>query len=330
MRNFWLTLCISFLIPTVLLAQNYHYAEDLGNDMKFTLSKRLPTSVGVFDENDHQNSRLKNVTILSNGRTYAFMNVTEEFKWEVIPLVEGGAARRTNIVLNDIDLFMELKKNGTITLGDNKKKDHIVRLTGFDASNNPIWASPTTFAEFHLADNCRNRGGHTIGGEITSNGNWIQFNGQREDGYHLGGVKRGGIDYSFKTLPAVQHNFGDEYPTDGTFDVKEKVNNAGSSALAMDDWILWGSCGEDWDNLQTNKWHIYSEKGLYLSDFGIADPNLSGTSIAGMAGNASSPVLVKVNGEVYLRHNDESHHAGLHRWHISDLSSIQEFVFNLN
>ena len=50
-----------------------------------------------------------------------------------------------------------------------------------------------------------------------------------------------------------------------------------------------------------------------------------GEAPAMMAGNAYRSYVVKAaNGNVYLYHNDESCHGGVHRWRIDGLSSIRE------
>jgi hypothetical protein len=47
------------------------------------------------------------------------------------------------------------------------------------------------------------------------------------------------------------------------------------------------------------------------------------SALLGAAGNSFSPSLVTVNGIVYLWHNDESVHGGVHRWRLDGLQSIK-------
>jgi len=62
------------------------------------------------------------------------------------------------------------------------------------------------------------------------------------------------------------------------------------------------------------------------TDRSFFEYNVSGH---GMAGNAFDPDLAKVGDTVYLYHNDESYHAGLHRWKISNTENIKEFNFQI-
>ena len=48
------------------------------------------------------------------------------------------------------------------------------------------------------------------------------------------------------------------------------------------------------------------------------------TGLAGAAGNAFSPSLVTAeDGTVFLWHNDESAHSGLHRWRFRGLDTVE-------
>jgi hypothetical protein len=45
---------------------------------------------------------------------------------------------------------------------------------------------------------------------------------------------------------------------------------------------------------------------------------------AGVAGNAFSPTLVADGERLFVYHNDESVHAGVHRWRLDGWQSVQE------
>ena len=52
-------------------------------------------------------------------------------------------------------------------------------------------------------------------------------------------------------------------------------------------------------------------------------------SLPGSAGNSMSPALVanpKNKDELFLYHNDESQHAGVHRWKVSGISSVLQLA----
>jgi len=151
------------------------------------------------------------------------------------------------------------------------------------------------------------------------------------EGPHLGAVDPETSEFVFSAAEAVDYELGSQYPRDGTFDARAITVNHGSKAITMDNIIFWGFYGEFWENLQTNIWHMVNYDGLNLGLFGAANPDGYGDfSPPELAGNAFTPKLVKVGNTIYLWHNDESQHAGIHRWKITNTDSIQEFVLPLN
>jgi hypothetical protein len=60
----------------------------------------------------------------------------------------------------------------------------------------------------------------------------------------------------------------------------------------------------------------FDESGLFLGQFGQSSTRPAPASLAGLSGNAFSPTLVRDGSRLYLYHNDESSHGGLHRWRI--------------
>jgi len=110
--------------------------------------------------------------------------------------------------------------------------------------------------------------------------------------------------------------------------------------------------GELWGSNQTNVWSHWHESGLLVDRFGVAAPYFAALSITnpsvidgqdsrnigwdvlpngytawkgfvGMAGNAFSGGLTYVNGKYYIYHNDEWYHAGIHRWRVDGLETLQ-------
>jgi len=68
----------------------------------------------------------------------------------------------------------------------------------------------------------------------------------------------------------------------------------------------------------------FDESGLFLGQFGRPLVPPTAASEAGMAGNTFSPTLVHVDDRLYLYHNDESAHGGMHRWRIDGWDDVQE------
>ena len=287
----------------------------------------MPT---LYDAN-----RMRSVSTLSNGRTYA-LYVDGPLSLELIELVPASGIRHTGIHLES-HYKCDLNADGSVwQIGNNivgqptfwKKK----LLTGFDASNDPVWGNyidvettPSVLASDPLtADGYLRRNNQTTSGIVAT---FSSDNGTagRGSGWHLGGIKDG--KWIFKTSPSTHVNYMGEYPDDGAYDIGNYVRNAGNYMQVVDRNIFWGYNGEFWKGLQTNKYNHYYDNGLFIGQFGVAGNVAKESGIEaypGMAGNANSGTYVKVGNEIYLYHCDENAHAGVHRWKISNLSSIQE------
>jgi len=113
---------------------------------------------------------------------------------------------------------------------------------------------------------------------------------------------------------------------------------AANVAMTAKGHVVYGFNGEGWRGHQANQWlHFDGITGLFLGQFGTVNGISSteyvsrGYAIPGAAGNAFAGTLVTLpdDGEVYLYHNDESVHGGLHRWHLRDLDSVERVVVPL-
>jgi hypothetical protein len=64
---------------------------------------------------------------------------------------------------------------------------------------------------------------------------------------------------------------------------------------------------------------------LFIGQFGIPQypARTKDDAPAGAAGNSFCPQLVQVNGQMYLWHNDENVHSGLHRWRIDGANAVE-------
>ena len=307
--------------------------------------------IGIYETGDLV--RWKDITTLSNGRTYVLIHgVIDRSRYKIAELVGGGALRETNLgefgdsstaFKNDGRLVRLDKNSGLETYYEQS-------ITGFDTNNNPIYGPETILAQYARANtpSVEKDGPHRNIGEQTSNGTLVVFDGGfrrifiRDEGgvirdsfidpnrindYHVGGIKPGDSRLSFATMKGVNSNLGAEYPINtNMFEVGNNLVFAGNIANAMDNWFMVGHNGEFWNNGQTNYRHMFHESGLPLIDFGT-DSSFFGYNVSGhaMAGNAFDPDLAKVGDTVYLYHNDESYHAGLHRWKISNTDNIKEF-----
>ena len=283
-------------------------------------------------------SLLRNVNTLSNGRTYALLRSTTASKWQVVELPASGNLRLTGVLLDADNSLLypdgSLRKVTRIFLNQPIVWTRRL-LTGFNASNNPVWGTSTTVAKTppatpldpgYWGDANRLRPG-----EVTSSGVVVSFDGAGAhpgfDNYHLGGVKLGDSTWRWRTAPSTIKDYSGPFPPDGAYDIGNGVQYSGVSAMAVDRHIFWGYHGEFWKNSQTNKWnHVYDD-GLFVGQFGVTGPELNGRkAAAGMAGNAFSANMINRGDTFYLYHNDEGLNGGcgIHRWRVTGLNTVQE------
>jgi hypothetical protein len=89
--------------------------------------------------------------------------------------------------------------------------------------------------------------------------------------------------------------------------------------------VIYGYHGEGWNGGQANQWLHFLANGLFVGQFGrpVYPKNNKTAALAECAGNAFSPQLVSIKGQLYLWHNDESVHGGLHRWRIDGTEKMR-------
>jgi len=163
---------------------------------------------------------------------------------------------------------------------------------------------------------------------VTGGGLLIVFNPGVTQGFHLGALRPGIDGWIWRASRAGKWEVdskGGILTRDGTYETGRRVQYPGNVALAVGGNIVFGFHGEAWNSGEANQWMHFHENGLFLGQFGepaYADGDISRAK-PGSAGNAFSPSLVEVDGELYLWHNDESVHGGVHRWHIIGASGIR-------
>jgi hypothetical protein len=290
----------------------------------------------VPDDLDRKYNRLKDIITLSNGRTYAFLGSKKKHNRQLVELTAQGVMRFANVF---IPMNYSMDNNGNLYRISNFKLGmpntwYCRKLSGFDPANNPVWGgevvvASTPPATFNDPLNEGN-GASLYAGEITSSNVILAFNPKPSPSGssrpHLGGVKLGGSQWLWQTAVGTQKGYRGDFPANGAFDNGNSVRNAGSMAVTIDRNIFWGYYGEFWKASETNKWNQVYDDGLFIGQFGIIGSQVNGMEGgAMMAGNAMSASVVKDNnGNVYLYHNDEATHSGVHRWKVSNLASIAE------
>ncbi len=287
--------------------------------------------------------KLLNVITLSNGRTYALNYGSPGGLVELTStgLRATGVSTGGGIINADGSLT---KFSGTYNTGSSIVLTSYP-LTGFDASNNPVWSNNGTVLATTPSNTIKDP--NNFPGNVspvsynfvTASNKVIFYNPSKYyggtttlyDGYHLGAIKKGGNNWLWETQKADHVGYRGSFPEADYFEIGNGVNQyAGSNVNVVDNNIITGYHGEFWKNDQTNYYNHYNEDGLAIGQFGTDGYMSSGISPTGMAGNALSPIVVKgANGDLYLFHGDESDHAGLHMWKISNLTSISEKYFNV-
>ena len=115
-----------------------------------------------------------------------------------------------------------------------------------------------------------------------------------------------------------------------TFEIDNTINYGGNQVWAVGRNVVYGFHGEFYaDQLngkvgQANQFMHFYDDGLFVGQFGVPSTRATEEAQAGMGGNSFSPTLVQVGANLYLYHNDESSHAGVHRWRLEGANSIRE------
>jgi DNA-binding beta-propeller fold protein YncE len=278
----------------------------------------------------------------SNGRTYAWFRRAGKLinNWEIVELTDSGL-RFSGILLPSVGLSA-LANDGSIFSKTVRTFDQPMQIrkqtvTGFDAKGNPLYSPEKLFLETPPVLKSSPVEWLHLQVAITENGYYWFFDSYPKDeanGYHLGAIPEGGNEWQILTAKGTGKTYIGDFPSDGRFDDGNNVNAyAGSQVTTLGKHVVWGYHGEFWKNIQVNKYNHYFENGLFLGQFGVTGVDSSvkaRESAPQMAGNALTPVLVKgTDGNMYLYHGDESYHAGIHRWKITGLNTIEEIIIPL-
>jgi hypothetical protein len=328
--------------PTRILCGKLEFSVDYSKPLE--KSWRLTRNYGYHMNSNYYSDRdgIVYAAKLSNGRTYGWYRRGGKMSdnWEIVELTDSGL-RLTGILLPIVGLSafandgsVYIKTVRTFGQPTKLKKQTVI---GFDAQGNPRYSSPELFLETPpvLKSSPVEWLQHQVA--FTDNGYFWFFDSYPKDeanGYHLGAIVPGENQWKILTSRGTGKTYMGDFPADGRFDDGNNVNAyAGSQVTTSGQHVVWGYHGEFWKNIQVNKYNHYFENGLFLGQFGVTgvDPSVKGTEAAPqMAGNALSPVLVRgTDGNMYLYHGDESYHAGIHRWKITDLHTIEETIIPL-
>jgi len=226
-------------------------------------------------ELDDQKNRLKGVTKLSNGKTYAVLQVVTENSLQVIELTDDGEIvflQRIKCPSNISKGKYLLYEDGCIRVSPytNMGVPQVWRslpLLGYDENGNPVWedisrakiiaSSPNRIYADPATNNTRRSA------EITSSNLLIAYEGSAPDindkKYHLGAIKIGDDGkWLWRTMPQTFKEYTGQFPSDGYYDIGNSVQYAGYlKHYALDRFILTGYNGEFWKGSQTNMYNLF-------------------------------------------------------------------------
>ena len=290
------------------------------------------------------------VATLSNGRTYATFRNFISSKLGLAELDPSRGLRFTGV--ETPGLYSSLAADGSLRTSSQATAGRpltwsIQPLSGFDSLNNPQWPSQKTVAtsppvERQVFDHAPFDSGLPIAWEISKSGIIPSFDAMAplpayeshpvsHTGWHLAGLDAKAGTWRWKAAPSTARNYHGDWPTDGAFDIGNGVGNAGGYAHVLGDNIFWQYIGEGWkggEAAEVNMWTHLRDDGLMVGQFGVVQHIMpdgkEDEGQPGMAGNATSHGIVRLrNGVIYIYHNDEGFHGGVHRWRIDDLASIR-------
>lgn len=277
---------------------------------------------------------LRTVVTLSNGRTYGLIS-SNDGSIAVVELPKTGYLRPTGIKLTSDKV---LYKNGELSSASSPSEGvQIVKrlpLKGFDSLGNPQWEAENILASLpaKVGDPYYRGAFSGMSGPrfpVTSSGIAISLDQsvRGNTGFHLGGIKEGSDRWLWKASPTGQL---DGRGTFQTQEIDNTINYGGNQVWADGRNVLYGFHGEFFtDPLngnvgQANQFMHFYDDGLFVGQFGVPSTRATEEAQAGLGGNSFSFTLVQVGKNLYVYHNDESSHGGIHRWQIQGADNIQE------
>ena len=179
---------------------------------------------------------------------------------------------------------------------------------------------------------------------------------QRGGGMHLGALPaagRAGAQWAWKASPwgawRLNWTFSeqdgvnvstpviDPATADGRFGADDAALDYPTGRAVVDPAgpsLVYSFSGEGWLNAEANQFlHWHAPTGLFVGQFGTPNKSFfqathSQYAQAGQAGNSFNPSLVRApGGALYLYHNDESQHDGVHRWRFDGAETLRELEF---
>jgi hypothetical protein len=323
------------LEPTRVFDRFLEFSVDYSRPLRDSWRLVRNWKAGLDESYDTDLEGLREVITLANGHTYGLVPRRGAVTTEVVELSPKGL-RATG---THLDFGVKLYADGSLRFAKEAPPGFAVytrKLVSFDRMDNPQWGAPEVLVALsrvipedpYYHDVPQGAGVNEPTFPETDSGMVVLFSPGRSTGYHLGGLRPGEDRWWWRASPSghwtVDAN-GGITSRDGTYELGRGVQYPGSIVTVAGPHIIYGYHGEAWNGGQANQWMHYRDDGLFIGQFGVpvypAQNRIE--AHAGAAGNAFSPQLVSVRGRVYLWHNDEGVHGGVHRWRIEGAQEIQ-------
>jgi len=327
--------------PNRMVAEGYlefqrDYTEPLyrGAGIAWTLTKNWGQGwMGWGGTNQSKDGIIDTVTA-SNGRIYA-MFWPSLYPYPHIAELTSNGVRDIEQMPSE---FEHIDKNMNrsywhIDPNNNVTTPMFGAFTGFDASNNPVWAPFVPYCTMSSATGEPTyTGGFAVQGgmplEPLPDGSLPSFNttvGPADyNSYYLGFIKPGATDFWAKT---AKGGYAVPLTHDGHMPLLLPAYNIipDVGGRTCGDLVAIFANGEFFDSAEANQILLYHSSGLFVTDFGTrASQTFLQSAPSGRSGNFVASGFVQCSdGNVRILHSDESSHAGIHEWTLENLNSIK-------
>lgn len=305
----------------------------------------LPATLRDAETGNRGFAGFRCVTTLAGGRRYGLLG--SGGRDALVELPEHGPLRLVKLLARPVagataKVLYENGDLGWALLGGGTQKVLRQRLLGLDAAGDPQWAAePELLASVPMQPGTPYDRGAPSGLQgprfpVLPGGQVVFFDPSvvGNEGFHLGAARLGARDWLWLASPSA--------PLDGrgSFQTREAdrrvraadrgIQYGGNVVMAVDRHIVYGFHGEFYTDQsngrvgQANQFMHFHDSGLFIGQFGRPSTRATEEAEAGLSGNAFSPSLVAAGARLYLYHNDESAHGGVHRWRLDGWQAVRE------
>jgi hypothetical protein len=289
----------------------------------------MPAALRDEKSSNHGFGGFTTVRTFSNGRTFALMQA--QGRQVLVELPDTGPVKLVSTFAAPLPgaTARVLYENGDLgyaVTGGTSQRVMRLPLAGYDETGAPRWQrEPVKLASVpRLTGTPFHRGafsGMPPRFPLTASGNVIFFDGSvaGNEGFHLGAARKGDDHWLWQASPSAAIDGKGSFQTKA---IDGSLHYGGNAVWAHGRHIVYGFHGEFYKDLQNgrvgqaNQFMHFDESGLFLGQFGVPTTRATEPAQAGLSGNAFSPTLVRHGERLFLYHNDEHAHGGIHRWRI--------------